>query len=105
MKENIFAAIPDKLPEEIIQVLLENAGVSIERIISKGHHSVADFWYDQEKTEFVLLLQGAARLVFEDTKSPINMVVGDYIIIPAHRRHRVDWTPEDQETVWLAVHY
>jgi cupin 2 domain-containing protein len=30
---------------------------------------------------------------------------GDYVHIPAHQRHRVEWTEPDQKTVWLALHY
>ena len=39
---------------------------------------------------------------------PINYVLmkkGDYLIIPAHKRHRIEWTSPDKDTVWLSVHY
>ena len=26
-------------------------------------------------------------------------------LIPAHRRHRVEWTDPEAPTVWLALHY
>ena len=42
------------------------ADVRIERIISHGHASPADFWYDQAQHEWVIVLKGAARLQFED---------------------------------------
>ena len=55
------------------------------------------------ENEFVLLVQGAARLRFED--AVLEMQAGDWVDIPAHRKHRVEWTLPDQKTVWLAVFY
>ncbi len=76
----------------------------IERIVSRGHTSPEKGWYDQQRNEFVLVLKGAARLEFEDGRVE-NMEPGDWLDIPAHAKHRVAWTDESQETVWLAVHY
>ena len=28
----------------------------------------------------------------------------DWVDIPAHRRHRVEWTAPGEPTVWLALH-
>ena len=50
------------------------------------------------------MLQGEALLRFEDESETLRLVVGDWITIPAHRRHRVEWTAPDRPTVWLAVH-
>jgi cupin 2 domain-containing protein len=33
------------------------------------------------------------------------MRAGDFVNIPAHRKHRVEWTTPDEPTVWLAVFY
>jgi cupin 2 domain-containing protein len=30
---------------------------------------------------------------------------GDHVVIPAHRRHRVEWTDSTEKTIWLALHY
>src|SRR3954464_15828419 len=87
---NLFADVPVQLPQELIQVLLENANVRIERIISHGHASPENFWYDQQTHEWVLLLQGAARLQFEN-EDPFDLKPGDCLNIPAGRRHRVVW--------------
>lgn len=100
---SIFADIPAQLPEELCQTLLAKPNVRIERIVSKGHRSAEDFWYDQAQDEWVLVLQGRARLHFIDA-DPVEMGAGDYLLIPAHCRHRVDWTSPDRETVWLAIH-
>ena len=101
--KNIFDDLPQHLPKELVQILIRAADVRIERIISHGHASPADFWYDQGQHEWVIVLKGAARLQFED--GMIEMKVGDFINIPACKKHRVDWTTPDEPTVWLGVRY
>ena len=103
MTENIFANLPTNLPDELTTVLQEGNGVRIERIVSTGHRSPDGFWYDQPENEWVLVLQGAARLAFEDRV--VELVTGDFINIPAHQKHRVEWTSPTEPTVWLAVFY
>ena len=76
----------------------------IERIVSHGHASPADFWYDQEEAEWVLLVQGSALLAFADGRETA-LEAGDYVHIPAHCRHRVVQTDPNMPTVWLAVFY
>jgi cupin 2 domain-containing protein len=100
---NIFADLPRHMPQEVVQTLLQAAGVRIERIISHGHASAPDFWYDQAQDEWVVVLRGAARLQFED--GMVEMRVGDFLNIPAFKKHRVDWTTPDEPTVWLGVRY
>lgn len=100
---NIFSSIPADLPQELTETLVQAKHVRIERIVSQGHSSPEGFWYDQKENEFILLIQGEARLRFED--SVVEMKVGDWIDIPAHRKHRVEWTTPDVRTVWLAVFY
>jgi cupin 2 domain-containing protein len=103
MTANLFAELPSNLPDELFTTLLEAANVRIERIISHGHASAADFWYDQDQHEWVVVLKGSARLRFEDAL--IEMKPGDFMNIPAHQKHRVEWTTPDEPTIWLAVHY
>jgi cupin 2 domain-containing protein len=100
---NLLSNIPTTLPEELTTVLQENNGVRIERIVSTGHRSPDGFWYDQPENEWVMVLQGAARLAFED--QVVELVPGDWINIPAHQKHRVEWTSPDEPTVWLAMFY
>jgi cupin 2 domain-containing protein len=102
--QNLFEAIPAQLPQELFSMLLETANLRIERIVSQGHASPAGFWYDQDQAEWVVVLQGAARIRFEG-KEAVAMRVGDCLNIPAYTRHRVDWTTLDEPTIWLAVHY
>lgn len=100
---SLFADIPQQLPEELCQTLLENPTVRIERILSKGHSSPEDGWYDQPQSEWVMLLQGQARLGFADG-STLALKAGDYLLIPSHCKHRVDWTSNDPVCIWLAIH-
>ena len=101
--KNAFDDLPQHLPKELVQALLSAAHVRIERIISHGHASPAGFWYDHDKHEWVMVLKGAARLRFED--AAVEMRPGDFINIPAHTKHRVEWTAPDEPTVWLGVIY
>jgi cupin 2 domain-containing protein len=101
---NLFDEIPASLPAELFQTVLSKPNLRIERIVSCGHASPEGFWHDQGQYEFVVLLQGAARLRFEEGE-PIEMQPGSMIDIPAHRRHRVEWTDPERPTIWLAIHY
>lgn len=95
--------LPDLLPNsEITEALIPDRGVLIERIISTGQTTPAGIWYDQERDEWVVLLQGQARLVWENGKV-MNMAAGDWVFIPAHERHRVDYTSHKPPCIWLAV--
>jgi len=102
---NIYQDIPEKLKEELIKILIERKGIRIERIVSMGHASPPGYWYDQDRDEFVILLKGGAGLSFEGKDEMTIMKPGDYMNIPAHVRHRIEWTDASEETVWLAVFY
>jgi cupin 2 domain-containing protein len=103
MMPSVLSEIPTVRLGELTETLVQAQGVRIERIVSCGHASPDGFWYDQGENEWVLLVQGAARLQFED--ETVELKPGDGIDIPAHRKHRVDWTSPDQLTIWLAVFY
>ena len=103
--DNLFANLPLDLSTEVTESLLESATLRIERIVSQGQSSANGDWYDQEEHEWVVILQGKAQLRFEDDNQLLDLEPGDYLNIPAHRRHRVEWTATDQVTVWLAVFY
>jgi cupin 2 domain-containing protein len=96
--KNLFSHIPAELPEELVDTLLNAATVRIERIVSHGHSSPDGFWYDQPQNEWVAVLKGTARLRFEDDEV-IEMRCGDFVNIPAHRKHRVEWTTPDEPTI------
>ncbi|MCA9041262.1 MAG: cupin domain-containing protein [Planctomycetaceae bacterium] len=105
MSGNLFKNIPDHLPEELLEVLATCHNVRIERIVSQGHSSPDDFWYDQDEAEWVLLLAGAAQLTLQEPDEIITLQSGDYLLIPAHRKHHVDWTSPEEPTIWLAVFF
>lgn len=108
MLTNLFAAIPDSLPEELTETLLAGSRLRIERIVSHGQASPPGFWYDQNEHEWVLLVQGAARLRIKaanDTEQIVALQPGDFLHLPAHEQHRVEWTRPDEVTIWLAVFY
>lgn len=101
---NIFDSIPKDLSHEVFEDLVSSDKVKIERIISKGHTSPDTGWYDQEQSEWVIVIAGSAIIGF-DNKPSVTLKAGDYLNIPAHQKHNVAWTEPDVETVWLAVHY
>ena len=103
---NLLADLPrHTVPEEVVTPLLRAAHLRIERIVSTGQASPPGFWYDQEEGEWVVLLSGAARLLIEGETGPRLLKAGDFIDLPAHTRHRVEWTDPEAPTVWLAVFY
>jgi cupin 2 domain-containing protein len=103
MTANLFAGLPHHIPEELVTTLVAAGSVRVEWIVSTGHTSPSGYWYDQPQSEWVVLLTGAARVRFDDGE--VELRPGDHLTIPAHRRHRVEWTAQDGPTVWLAVHY
>ena len=104
MISNLYADLPAVMKDESFQEILSRPSLKIERIVSRGHCSPEGFWYDQEGDEWVLLVQGSAGLEVEGDTAVIDRKPGDHVLIPAHRRHRVAWTSESEDTIWLAVH-
>jgi cupin 2 domain-containing protein len=102
---NLFADLFVAPSNERIDELLTTPNVRIERILSMGQASPPGFWYDQEQHEWVALLAGSAGVLFAGEAEPRVLRPGDFLNIPAHTRHRVEWTADAQPTVWLAVHY
>ncbi len=103
-QKNIFSDIPQNLPDELFSTILKQENIHIERIVSTGHTTPTGEWYDQNHNEWILLLQGQARLRLIDNRI-IQLNKGDYYYIPAHLKHRVEWTSPDYETIWLAIHF
>ena len=102
---NLFAELPTTLPAELMQSLLQRPGLRIERIVSLGHASPPDFWYDQAEHEWVAVLSGAAQIRLAEPDEIIELKPGGFVNIAAHRKHRVEWTTPDEPTIWLAVFY
>ena len=104
-KENLFELPADMGAEEFFETLLQTKSFRLERIISRGNSTPAGEWYDQDRPEWVVLLKGSAALLIEGQEHPLYLQAGDYVNLPSHLRHRVEWTNPHQETVWLALHH
>lgn len=104
---NVLNALPlcDMHGAEWVDQLLLRPGLRSERIVSYGQSSPPGFWYDQAEGEWIVLLSGAAGLRLEHHNHTRLLKPGDYLDIPAHCRHRVEWTAPHHPTLWLAVFY
>ena len=102
---NLLSPLPDADAAECVDTLLTRRGLRIERIVSRGQASPPGFWYNQTEAEWVIVLAGSARLRFADEAEPRVLGPGDWVEIPPHRRHRVEWTDPAVPTVWLAIFY
>ena len=87
-----------------VEALLALPGIRIERIVSTGQASPEGFWYDRPEDEWVIVLRGAAGLQVEGEVEQ-RLGPGDFVFLPARKRHRVAFTATDEPTVWLAVHF
>jgi cupin 2 domain-containing protein len=105
MISNLLSNLPTERSKEVFETLVESEQVRIVRIVSRGHSTPKNEWCDQQEHEWVLLLKGAATLLFEKDHRVLEIKAGDHVNIPAHERHRVAWTVPGQETIWLAVFY
>lgn len=101
---NIFECLPEDLDSEVVELLVSGDGVRVERIVSRGHASPEEGWYDQTDNEWVMVLKGEAILALMDAED-VHLTVGSHINLPAHTKHRVKWTDPNSETIWLAIHY
>lgn len=102
---NLFADLPTmQEAAERLEILLARPELRIQRIVSMGQASPPGFWYEQAAAEWVVLLAGEALLRFEDETEARRLSAGDWLLVEAMRRHRVEWTAPATPTVWLAVH-
>ncbi|WP_413206082.1 cupin domain-containing protein [Rhodospirillum sp. A1_3_36] len=95
---------PPGLEEEMTDLWASQGG-RVERIVSHGHVTADDCWYDQDWDEWVMVVQGRARLRLAGETGERKLGPGDWIALPAGCRHRVSWTDPDEPTIWLAVHF
>lgn len=85
-------------------MLYKNEDILIERIVSTGQSSPPGFWYEQEKNEWVLVLQGEAVISYRDGQKTICHA-GDHLFLPVGLAHRVEKTSQNPPCIWLAVHF
>lgn len=101
---NIFADVPVDPGQEEFSNLLKLPGTRVERIVSLGQTTPEGQWYDQDWTEWVIVLQGHARILLEGETEPRDLRPGDWLELAAGVRHRVVFTDPTQPTIWIAVH-
>ena len=87
---------------ETFRPLLDLPGIRLEQIVSNGQASAEGFWHDQKNPEWVLLARGEAVLQY-DPGGDVTMRTGDFLLIAANTRHRVESVAAD--AVWLALHF
>jgi len=100
--DNVFIAAGWDKVKEYYETLVERPGFRVERIMSAGHTSPAEGWYEQNENETVVLLKGHAVLEFENDRK-VEMNVGDMLTIQQYEKHKVAYTSKNPECVWLAV--
>ena len=83
---------------ERFDTLLQLRELEIERIVSGRAVTPTD--YLQPQDEWVLLVQGDARLVVAGAS--VTMTSGDHVFLPAGVAHRV--AEVSAGAIWLAVH-
>ena len=102
--DNIFK-LPNQLPpEELFESLLDNERILIEKVVSTGQVTATGEWYDQERDEWLIVLQGEGEVGYEDG-SRIKLTPGDYLFIPAHQKHRVEYTSTEPPCIWLTIFF
>ena len=102
---NLSRNIPGFFRDEVFEKLLSTEHFKLERILSRGHRTAEGQWYEQEKNEWVMIFQGSAVLRIEGEEQLLTLTKGDYVLLPARLRHRVEKTDEGEETIWLALHF
>ena len=101
---NLFHDIPVGSNETIDTLLAGRGNATIERIVSHGGRAPAEGAFEQDWTEFVVLMQGEARLVALEPEETFDLKPGDWLEIPPKRWHYVAWTSRKPPAIWLAVH-
>jgi cupin 2 domain-containing protein len=101
---NLFEGVPAALAGEWTERIAASDNVRVERIVSRRYASPPGFWYDQSESEWVMVVKGRAGLRFADG-NVVELGPGDHLTIEPHARHRVDWTSQDEDTIWVAVFF
>ncbi|MDZ4711931.1 MAG: cupin domain-containing protein [bacterium] len=89
---------------EQFETIISQENITVERIISTGQKTPYNQWLEEDKNEWVVVLQGESEIVFENGIEFI-LKTGDYILIPKNTKHRVMHTSSDPACIWLAIHY
>lgn len=99
-QDNIFDVNPKSSNEEIFKELYASKNVTIEKILSYGQTTPISEPYIQDHDEWVLIIEGSAKLKLRDKE--YSLVKGESLFIPKGVKHWVTYT--ENPTIWLAVH-
>jgi cupin 2 domain-containing protein len=94
-------SIFDKLPPkdgEIFEILYKQKDIEITHILSSSN--LDDHLYNQNKDEFVILLEGGALLEMDGKE--VDLKKGEYIFIKAHTKHKI--LRCENGSHWLAIY-
>ena len=103
--KNIYSKISSPTQNEYFEKILTDKNFVLERIISTGQSTPENTWCQQDQDEWVILLKGKAKILFETEECSTLLKPGDYIHIPAYLKHRIQWTDPKTKTIWLALHF
>ncbi|MDD5360192.1 MAG: cupin domain-containing protein [Sulfurovaceae bacterium] len=95
---NIFDYNVPKIGEDFT-TLFENKKIKIVRIVSSK--TIENKQYIQDEDEFVMILEGEAKLKINNEIKYLNK--GEHIFIPAKTPHEVLETKNG--TLWIAIHF
>jgi cupin 2 domain-containing protein len=102
--DNIYKINKDlDFTDETFFELFKNENCTIEKIISTGQVTKEGEWLEENKKEWVILLQGKSEIKFFNGET-YKMNAGDYMYIPENAKHRVESTSTNPPCIWLAVH-
>lgn len=88
---------------ELFFELYKSGNCFIEKIISSGQSTKEGEWLEEDRDEWVILLQGFSEIKFFDGDN-FKMKSGDYLLIPSNKKHRVESTSSNPPCIWLAIH-
>ena len=92
------------LEEEIFEEIIQGNSFKVKKIVSPYMPDGDTKWYMQEEKELVIILQGEAKLEFDNSRI-ISLKTGDYYLIDSLIKHRVAYTSNNPKTIWLTIYY
>ena len=78
---------------------------SIDYLRSRKGQTQPFFLYLAYNAPHVPVHLGSLGVCVRAAQKRVEMKPGDFLNIPAFKKHRVDWTTPDEPTVWLGVRY
>ena len=95
---NLFENAVQPPEGERFEALLRHRNLVVERIVSSAFTERQE--YVQPQDEWVLLVQGEARLIVNGVLTPL--LAGDYLFLPAGTPHTIECVSAG--AIWLAIH-